>query len=510
MATQAKMISRLPVEQSAAPKAKDNKPKVMKKVPKKKKKLTSDPSQPDSVATSTRLTDAEDAAREAQATVHELQAHNWQLQEQLGAAREELYRLPALQEDLEDLRTQLRERQAQQGVWEDQRRGWELERQELLTQAAGGGGSETSVERDSELAKRLEDTEANLARAQDIARDEASRAETAAEDLERLRNKCIDGERKLAELERVQQQALAKSALSVTDAESDAKQRIDAIELKAREQLEHAELASRQRVMELEMKVSDAEAKTARLQRQLEEEAAAKRRVTEQMRELNLQKNLLDDELRKVCNAQDELPTLCQHCNLPWDGSGCESSAATAAAAAARERVEGREEPVITAAFGPERLAGIERAVATLREEHAKELETLKQAVEKAKQRAAEANAQCVKLEHEVDLVLEQKELAETNAARALEAMAETVRATEDRASEAERRADMGVAAASEAAYLHKLSITTITTLERSRCYYRLYSSPTPIRNGVRCDCFVPFNFANLVSHRAGAGGEAA
>ena len=394
-----------------------------------------------------------------------------------------------------------------------------------MGQLAGNGSAEDATVH-AELASRLEDAEAKLARAQDAARDETTRAERAAQELGALRDRSIDAEHKLASLERAHQEALVQSASRIEDASRDAKRQIEAAELAAREQLEQAERTSRQRVLTLEANVAEAEAKAARMQRQgkehieqleqadrasrqrvltleanvaeaeakaarlqrqgkehieqleqaeqvsrqqvlvleanmaeaeakaarmqrqAEEQAMAKHNLMDQLHTLRSETNLLEDELRKALSERNELPTLCQHCGLPWDGSEGASAASMAAAAAARERAASREEPVITAAFGPERLAGIERAVALLREEHAKELETIGQTVEKAKQRAAEANAQCVELEHEIVRVLELKELAEANAARASEAMAETVRAAEERAIEAARRADMTVVSA--------------------------------------------------------------
>ncbi len=437
VAAEAKMVSRLAAEAeaAAATKAKTKKTKIINKVPKKEPA-----GQPVAEAA---------AAQEAHAAVQELQVDNRHLRQQLDEADADLARIPALEEDSEELRAQVSQLKAQQEVWEDQRRGWEIERRELVHNAAGSDDT-AAANAHAELAERLKDTETKLARAQDIARNETSRAEMAAGDLEVLRDKCIDAERKLASLEHAQRKALVRSASTVEDADMDAKQRIEAAEVAAQEKLQQAERASRQRALELEAKVAEAEARVARMQRQGEEEALAKRRLMDELGKLRSKMNLVDDELRKVRGERNDLPTLCQHCGLPWDGSQGESAAAIAAAAAARERVV--DEPVITAAFGPERLAGIERAVALLREEHAKELETFGQAVANAKQRTKEADAQCVKLEHELVRVLELKELAEANTARTLEAMAATVRAAEERAVEAQRRADMSVVSARESA----------------------------------------------------------
>jgi hypothetical protein len=454
------MVSRLAAaEADAATKAKATRPKAKKRVPKKKKltltqTVSADSTPPRSVvlADSDEQSDGETAAvQETQRVVQGLQVDNRHLQQQLDEADAQLARIPALEEDSEELRAQVSELKAQLDVWEDQRRAWELERRALVSNPAGISDA-VAANAHAELAKRLEDTESQLARAQDLARDEANRAETVSEDREVLRDRCIDAERKLATLEHAQREALARSASSIEDADMYAKQRIEAAESAAREKLEQTERASRQRMIEMEAKVAEAEARVAMMQRREEEESSAKRGLMDQLRKLRSEMNLVEDELRKVCAERNELPTLCQHCGLPWDGSAGESAAAMAAAAAARERVDGRDEPVIAAAFGPERLAGIERAVALLREEHAKELDHLGQAVVNAKQRTAEADSQRVKLEHEIVRVLELKELAERNATRALEAMEATVRAAEERAAEAHRRADMSVVSARESA----------------------------------------------------------
>ena len=158
------------------------------------------------------------------------------------------------------------ELKAQLDVWEDQRRGWELERRALVSNPAGISDA-VAANAHAELAKRLEDTESQLARAQDLARDEANRAETVSEDREVLRDRCIDAERKLATLEHAQREALARSASSIEDADMYAKQRIEAAESAAREKLEQAERASRQRMIEMEAKVAEAEARVAMMQR---------------------------------------------------------------------------------------------------------------------------------------------------------------------------------------------------------------------------------------------------
>ena len=521
VAAEAKIRTRRKEEEEAAAALKSKKKKV--------KKKQAGAESPRSVASSSAWLDPEPAAHEAQAAVHGLTIDNQHLREQLNHAKKELIRLPALEEDSEELRAELNQLQAQLRVWEDQRRGWELERHDLLGQLAGHGSAGDATHH-AELASRLEDTEIKLARAEEVARDETTRAERAAQELGALRERSIETERKLTALGHAHQEALARSASSIEEAGRDAKQRVAASELAAREQLDQAERASRQRVLTLEANVAEAEAKVARMQRQEKEhveqlekaerasrqrvlmleanvaeaeakaarmqrqvkehieqleqaerasrqqmlaleanvteaeakaarmqrqaaeEASAKHGLMDQLHKLRSETNLLEDELRKVRSQRNELPTLCQHCGLPWDGSEGASAASMAAAAAARQRAASREEPVIAAAFGPERLAGIERAVALLREEHSKELETLGQAVSNAKQRAAEAGAQCVELEHEIVRVLELKELAEVNAARALEAMAETVRVAEERAVEAARRADMTVVSARKSA----------------------------------------------------------
>lgn len=459
--TEAKTVARLAAEKEAEAKS-----KVMKKVPKKKKKPKKVGGPPSSVASSNEPDEAAQvAAEEAQAAVQALQSDNWYLRDQLDTAaaetravrdqldtaRSEARAVPTLEEDTLQLRNQLGEMQRQQGVWEDQRRGWEIERQELVRKAAAGGGDPGAIQKDYiEVTERLEESERKLARAQGIAREEAEAAGAATEDLENLRDKCIATDQKLAALEQAQQDALARSESQVHQAGMAAEERIARMERQSKEQLERAELESRQRLLATEGAAADADMEAARLRRRLEEEGEANGNLTEQLRDLRAQNHALEDQLRQARDERNALPSLCQHCGLPWDGTEGDSSAAMAAAAAARERTEGRDEPVITAAFGPERLSGIERAVALLREEHAKELETLGQAVAKAKQRVAEGDAQCVRLENEIGRVLELKEQAEANAARALEAMAETVRTAEERAAEAERRADMTVVSARE------------------------------------------------------------